>query len=299
MLRALSAFKYVTGTTNTSSSYYRKLALSMSSSSTISPASADRAADLAANLDDIRHRVREASSSRTDAEPLLVAVSKYKPSSDILACYELGQRDFGENYVQELVDKAKELPQDIRWHFIGTLQTNKSKILASIPNLHTIQTLSSIKAAEAVNKALSADRDSSPLNILLQVNTSGEESKSGLPPLSEESAADSELVVVARHIIEKCLRLRLQGLMTIGSLTESLSQTDENHDFETLKRTRDVLEHHLKNGLPQADNWGQNGRILMSMGMSSDFEVALRAGSDIVRVGTGIFGERHKRGEDS
>lgn len=150
-----------------------------------------------------------------------------------------------------------------------------------------------------MNKALPADRGSSPLNVLLQVNASGEDSKSGLPPLSEDSPADSELIVVARHITEKCPRLRLQGLMTIGSITESLSQTDENHDFEALKRTRDVLERHMRNVLPQADNWGQNGRILMSMGMSSDFEVALRAGSDIVRVGTGIFGERHKKGEAS
>lgn len=148
-----------------------------------------------------------------------------------------------------------------------------------------------------MNKALPADRDSSPLNVLLQVNTSGEDSKSGLAPLSEDSPADSELIVTARHILEKCPRLRLQGLMTIGSITESLSQTDENRDFEALKRTRDVLERHMGNVLPQADNWGQNGRILMSMGMSSDFEVALRAGSDIVRVGTGIFGERQKKGE--
>lgn len=107
MPRALSAYRYFLKTPN--KSFYRRFALSMSSSLTIPSASPDRAADLAANLEDIRRRVREASSSRTGSGPLLVAVSKYKPSSDILACYEKGQRDFGENYVQELVDKAKEV----------------------------------------------------------------------------------------------------------------------------------------------------------------------------------------------
>ena len=148
-----------------------------------------------------------------------------------------------------------------------------------------------------MNKALPSDRESSPLNVLLQVNTSGEDSKSGLPPLSEDFTSDSEVVALAKHIIEKCPRLRVQGLMTIGSITESLSQTEGNHDFETLKHTRDRLQSQLTTVLPQAENWGQNGKLLLSMGMSSDFEVALRSGSDIVRVGTGIFGERHKKGE--
>lgn len=107
MRRASSVYRYFLKTPN--KSLYRRFAFSMSSSLTVSSASPDRAADLAANLEDIRRRVREASSSRADSGPLLVAVSKYKPSSDILACYEQGQRDFGENYVQELVDKAKQV----------------------------------------------------------------------------------------------------------------------------------------------------------------------------------------------
>lgn len=116
--------------------------------------------------------------------------------------------------------------------------------------------------------------------MLLQVNTSAEDSKSGL------SALDGELANLAKHIIDECPRLRLQGLMTIGSIDQSHSG-DENQDFETLKRTRDALQATLAPG-----NWGVDGVLVLSMGMSSDFEAALKAGSDIVRVGTGIFGSR-------
>jgi PLP dependent protein len=137
---------------------------------------------------------------------------------------------------------------------------------------------------------------------------------------------DEELPLLAKHVITRCPRLRLRGLMTIGSLAESLGATKEeegdgdgvgNRDFERLRETRDVLQ-----GLLEADpelglaeesgeeegeeaggdsrrRWGVRGKLVLSMGMSSDFEVALRAGSDIVRVGSGIFGERHKKGEES
>ncbi|KIJ60375.1 hypothetical protein HYDPIDRAFT_117291 [Hydnomerulius pinastri MD-312] len=261
----------------------------------ITQATPERSQELSESLAEIQTRVQQAvSSSETSSNtPTLVAVSKYKPASDILACYNLGQRDFGENYVNELEEKAKQLPSDIRWHFIGALQSNKSKTLASIPNIYAIQTVTSTKAATALNKSLLPER-ADPLNILLQVNTSGEDAKSGLPPLtSAELSSDSELVQLARHIIAECPRLHLQGLMTIGSLTESLASSDkENQDFETLKSTRDVLQDVLKQ-----NKWGVNGKLVLSMGMSSDFEAALKAGSDIVRVGTGIFGARHKKGE--
>ncbi|KAH8112736.1 hypothetical protein DFH11DRAFT_1511607 [Phellopilus nigrolimitatus] len=265
-------------------------------------ATPERAAELKENLAEIRSRVKDVLNSLEEREPLIVAVSKYKPAADIFACYEEGQRDFGENYVQELVDKSKELPRDIRWHFIGTLQTNKSKILASIPNLYAMQTLASIKAAGVLNNALTAERESNPLNVLLQVNTSGEDAKSGLPPLDDRDGKDvlvstSDLAVLAQHVIERCPRLRLQGLMTIGSLSESLSDADDNRDFKALKCTRDSLETHLRVAYPDGNRWGESGRLLLSMGMSSDFEAALKSGSDIVRVGTGIFGQRHKKGE--
>jgi PLP dependent protein len=132
---------------------------------------------------------------------------------------------------------------------------------------------------------------------LLQVNTSGEDSKSGLAPLQDEtSASSSELVSLAKHIVTSCPRLYLQGLMTIGSIEQShqASEDGKNQDFETLKHTRDLLQQVLAE---HSGKWGIEDRLVLSMGMSSDFEAALSAGSDIVRVGTGIFGARHKKGE--
>ncbi|KAH0832996.1 hypothetical protein J3R83DRAFT_11979 [Lanmaoa asiatica] len=260
-------------------------------STAISKAPPERFKEISQSLSEIRERVRQASSHASNTT--LVAVSKYKPASDILACYECGQRDFGENYVNELEEKAQQLPDDIRWHFIGTLQSNKSKILATIPNIYAIQTVTSTKAASALNKSLPPER-TTPLNVLLQVNTSGEEAKSGLPALtSVESAPGSELLQLAQHIITSCPKLHLHGLMTIGSLTETLASDERpNEDFESLKRTRDFLEEVLRQDPSSGDEWGIDGRLLLSMGMSSDFEAALKGGSDIVRVGTGIFGAR-------
>jgi len=275
-------------------------------------ATPERAAELRESLAAIRNRVKQAASPNTT--PTLVAVSKIKPASDVLACYEAGQLDFGENYVQEMVEKANQLPIDIRWHFIGTLQSNKAKILAAIPNLYAIQTLTSIKTATAINTAIDKNvvlpERTSPLNVLLQVNTSGEDNKSGLDPLlpsstttaeSEDASDASELAQLACHVISNCPRLHLQGLMTIGSLTESLASSSSsekpNQDFETLISTRAALQDYLeKAGFPAREGkWGVDGKLLVSMGMSSDFEAALKVGSDVVRVGTGIFGARPKR----
>ncbi|KAJ7714831.1 hypothetical protein B0H14DRAFT_3098977 [Mycena olivaceomarginata] len=240
------------------------------------------------SLAEIRSRVEHAApSSGAFHTATLVAVSKYKPASDIQACFEDGQLDFGETIA----------PAEIRWHFIGTLQSNKAKVLAAIPNLYSIQTLTSTKAATALNKSLPTER-TTPLNILIQINTSGEDSKSGLSPLhsgfdSSAEVAKADVTQLARHIITECPRLRLQGLMTIGALEQSLGG-DENADFERLKETQDALAKALM-GEFGAEKWGEEGRLLLSMGMSSDFEAALKAGSDIVRVGTGIFGARAKK----
>ncbi|KAF7771782.1 hypothetical protein Agabi119p4_6093 [Agaricus bisporus var. burnettii] len=255
----------------------------------------ERAEELESALAEIRDRVRRASSGTT---PTLIAVSKYKPASDIMACYEQRHYDFGENYSQELVDKAAILPRDIRWHFIGALQSNKAKILASIPNLYCVQTLTSAKTASALNKAIPEDRT---LRVLVQVNTSGEESKSGLPPLGPDThVGTSELAQLVVHVVTKCPRLRFEGLMTIGALEQSLnaSETEKNADFETLKETRDRLKEFLIDNAEQTGHsWGHevSGKLMLSMGMSGDFEAAIKAGSDIVRVGTGIFGQRPKK----
>ncbi|KAF9484799.1 hypothetical protein BDN70DRAFT_872045 [Pholiota conissans] len=268
----------------------------MSTSKSVEPATPERTQELLESLSEIRARVKAA--AEASASPTLVAVSKIKPASDVLACYQHGQLDFGENYVQELEEKAQVLPADIRWHFIGTLQSNKAKTLAAIPNLWSVQTLGSVKAANALEKALPADRT---LRVLIQVNTSGEGSKSGIPPLTSSSTLDdAELILLAKHVVAECPRLRLEGLMTIGSLELSLeaSETEKNADFERLKETRDVLDKYLREAFPsETSKWGDqtSGKLLLSMGMSSDFEAALKAGSDIVRVGTGIFGQRPKK----
>ena len=171
----------------------------------------------------------------------------------------------------------------------------------AIPNLFSVQTLGSIKAASALDKALPSNRTTSPLRVFLQVNTSGEDSKSGLPPLTQSTSdlENSELVGLAHHILNNCPKLHLEGLMTIGALELSLSasETEKNADFEKLKETRDILDKYLADNYGEDRNWGYEDtrRLLLSMGMSNDFEAALKSGSDIVRVGTGIFGQRAKK----
>jgi PLP dependent protein len=143
------------------------------------------------------------------------------------------------------------------------------------------------------------------LNVLLQINTSGEESKSGIDPLSDDTTThnSSPLLSLAKHIINACPRLHLQGLMTIGALDASLAADNlPNRDFETLVRTRDALHTVLASERDQGrlvGKWGaaEDEKLLLSMGMSADFEAALRAGADIVRVGSSIFGARKKKEE--
>ncbi|KWU46791.1 hypothetical protein RHOSPDRAFT_15024, partial [Rhodotorula sp. JG-1b] len=233
----------------------------------------------------------------------LVVVTKLKPSSDIQALYEHGIRHFGENYPQELEGKAKELPEDIAWHYIGTLQSNKCKMLASIPNLFAVETLTSVKAAYQLHSTLAAlpTPRSAPLNVFIQINTSGEEQKSGLPALSPNSAAGGggEVVDLAAHILAKCPTLRLRGLMTIGSLDSSVS-AHPNPDFERLRETRTALlaalreRADLKAAVEELER-EQEGGLELSMGMSNDFVEAIEQGSTNVRVGSSIMGARPPR----
>eukprot|EP00761_Pharyngomonas_kirbyi_P009547 gb/GECH01009563.1/.p1 GENE.gb/GECH01009563.1/~~gb/GECH01009563.1/.p1 ORF type:complete len:235 (+),score=52.64 gb/GECH01009563.1/:1-705(+) len=205
----------------------------------------------------------------------LVAVSKTKPASLIQDCYDAGHRHFGENYAQELIDKAKELPQDISWHFIGHLQSNKAKrLIEGVPNLFMVQTIDRIKIANALNKAVEGfNRDA--LRVLVQVNTSQEESKSGVP--------EDNVVDVVRHILENCSHLKFCGLMTIGRIGDS-------SDFMRLSQVRDQICRELK---IEAD------QIELSMGMSGDFEEAIASGSHSVRVGSSIFGAREYKNKQN
>ncbi|CZS95555.1 probable Putative unspecific racemase [Rhynchosporium agropyri] len=251
-----------------------------------------RAKGLIEALQSVQSRVTKASTGRNVR---LVAVSKLKPASDILALYQEGHRNFGENYAQELMEKAEVLPKDIKWHFIGGLQSNKCKPLAStVSNLYLVSSIDSAKKATQLNLGRETldPQPLTPLNIHIQVNTSNEASKSGVSPGSETSA-------LAKHILATCPHLHLLGLMTIGAIARSKATGEgkENEDFTTLREERDRLEIELvEQGLLSVGKGkGGEGGLECSMGMSEDFEEAIRAGSGEVRVGSTIFGTRPKR----
>ncbi|XP_048548391.1 pyridoxal phosphate homeostasis protein-like isoform X2 [Triticum urartu] len=189
----------------------------------------------------------------------VVAIGKTKPVSLLRQLYDAGHRSFGENYVQEFVTKAPQLPEDIRWHFVGHLQSNKVKSLVG-----------NEKIANHLDRAVvSLGRE--PLKVMVQVNTSGEESKSGIDP--------SKCVELAKHVKLACPNLILSGLMTIGM--KDYSSTPEN--FKALANCK--LEVCKALGIPTE-------RFELSMGMSGDFEQAIELGSTNVRVGSTIFGPR-------
>ena len=208
-----------------------------------------------------------------DRGPRLVAVSKTKPAAAVQEGYDAGQRDFGENYVQELLDKAPVLPADIRWHFIGHLQSNKAKALVQgVPSLAIVETVDSAKLADKLDAAVAAV-GRPPLAVFVQVNTSGEESKYGVDP-------GEACVSLAQHVATACPHLRLAGLMTIGMP----DYTSRPENFECLARCRAEVAAAL--GASEAD-------LELSMGMSGDFENAVAMGSTNVRVGSTIFGARN------
>ncbi|CUA75890.1 hypothetical protein RSOLAG22IIIB_01891 [Rhizoctonia solani] len=258
-------------------------------------ASTERQQELTESLNEVRRKVESAHAKRAvkTTLPCLVAVSKYKPASDIRVCHDLGQLDFGENYVDELIEKSSVLPETIRWHFIGSLQSNKCKKVAGVPNLYCLHTLDSIKKADLLQKALPSTRKE-PLKVMIQINTSGEDAKSGLQPLSPENIDGSDVLALARHVVKFCPALELYGLMTIGSFEASTSN-EENPDFKTLIHTRGILQDLLRADDQLGEAWGEDRSLVLSMGMSADFEEAIRMGSDVVRVGTGIFGSRSVR----
>ncbi|CRG92777.1 hypothetical protein PISL3812_09844 [Talaromyces islandicus] len=260
-------------------------------------ASPPRTATLLANLTAVATRVLAASSTFPSAasKPVrLVAVSKLKPASDILALYthaSPAQLHFGENYVQELLEKSRALPPAIRWHFIGGLQSNKCVSLArDTRGLWAVESVDTTKKASLLNKGWNERNDRGTevemqLRVFVQVNTSGEANKAGVEP--------SEVAQLCRFVRDECPGLKLQGLMTIGAIARShaaaaaASSTEiENEDFVTLRDTRDRVVKEL----------GLDG-LELSMGMSADFEGAIALGSDQVRVGTTIFGDRPSKEE--
>jgi pyridoxal phosphate enzyme (YggS family) len=197
----------------------------------------------------------------------LVAVSKTKPVSDILELYELGHRDFGENYVQELVEKADQLPKDIRWHFIGHLQTNKVRLI--VPFIYLIHGVDSVKLLNEINKQ--AEKSTRVIDCLLQVHIAQEETKFGF----DEAELTELLNNLSGHPLDN---IKIKGLMGMASLTDNTGQI--RTEFIQLK----TLFQKLQTSTPELQ--------ILSMGMSSDYKIALEEKSNMVRIGSLLFGER-------
>jgi|SRR5579863_1030624 len=203
----------------------------------------------------------------------LLAVSKTKSVDEIQAMYDLGQRDFGENYVQELLEKQPLLPKDIRWHFIGHLQTNKVKFLA--PFIYMIQSVDSLKLLLEIDKQATKNRRI--IRCLLQIYIASEESKFGL----DQTELDSLVITVNQNRQEgRFSHSQISGCMGMASLTENKTQIREE-----FIRLRTVFGK-IKMSFP-ADPVDT-----LSMGMSSDYMIAIEEGSTMVRIGTAIFGSR-------
>lgn len=206
------------------------------------------------------------------ANATLVAVSKTKPVEDLQALYDLGHRDFGENYVQELVDKQGQLPADIRWHFIGHLQSNKVKYIA--PFVHLIHGIDSLKLLKEVNKQ--AEKFNRTIDVLLQVHIAQEETKFGL----DEGELDAIFTTEASGF-HQLNHIAVKGLMGMASFSDD--KTIVQQEFQKLKM---LLDKYAKLQTPNAQFQ------TLSMGMSGDYTLALQEGSNMIRVGSLIFGSR-------
>ena len=191
----------------------------------------------------------------------LVAVSKTKPNNDIMEAYNLGLRDFGENYVQELVSKMDSLPSDIKWHMIGHLQTNKVKDIVK-RNIYLIESVDSEKLASTINKE--AVKNNKIINILIEVNIVNDPNKTGC------NLKDLEKLI---NYVKTLSNIKLLGLMAIGPITEDSDEIRKY--FKIMKELKDKYKLEL-----------------LSMGMSHDYKIAIEEGSNIIRIGTKIFGER-------
>lgn len=214
-------------------------------------------------------RYQEIVKGLKEREVTLVAVSKTKPLEDIEALVSLGQVDFGENYVQELAEKQMKGPAGIRWHFIGHLQTNKVRQI--VPFVHLIHSVDSLRLLKEIDKqALKCGRK---VDCLLQIYIAKEETKYGL-----DEAELSELLDGAGSMGN----VQIKGLMGMATLTDDLSVV--RTEYRYLKQLYD----RLKTTRPACASFN-----ILSMGMSSDYQVALEEGSNLVRIGSLIFGERH------
>jgi pyridoxal phosphate enzyme (YggS family) len=206
--------------------------------------------------------------SQLPSHVTLVAVSKTKPVKDLMEAYAAGQRIFGENKIQEMVDKYQQMPKDIQWHMIGNVQRNKVKYMASFVDL--IHGVDSLKLLNEINKQ--AEKHQRKINCLLQLKIAQEDTKFGMTAETAHTLLQSEQFNNLKNIA-------IVGLMGMASFTEDTSQIKE--EFITLKKTFDSL----KKISPELE--------IISMGMSGDYTLAIDCGSTMVRLGSSIFGARN------
>ena len=223
------------------------------------------------NLEQVRKNIIEAcrAVNRDPDEVTLISVSKTKPVSMLQEAYDAGSRDFGENKVQEIMDKYPQLPSDIRWHMIGHLQRNKVKYI--VDKVALIHSVDSLRLAETIENEAAKHNVTVP--VLIEVNVAQEESKFGLK--TEEVLSLVESIAALPHI-------NIKGLMTIAPYVED---PEENRGiFRELKKLSvDIATKNINNV----------SMSVLSMGMTGDYQVAVQEGATMVRVGTGIFGERN------
>ncbi|MGN6266014.1 MAG: YggS family pyridoxal phosphate-dependent enzyme [Ginsengibacter sp.] len=211
----------------------------------------------------------------------LVAVSKTKSVDEILELYNLGQRDFGENYVQELTEKYQQLPKDIHWHFIGHLQSNKVKLIA--PFVHLIHSVDSEKLLKEINKQ--AKKNERTIDCLLQVHIAKEETKFGLDENELEQIIQALNLANNTNEEKSFKNISIKGLMGMASFTDDKKIV--RHEFHSMKSLFDKLS--------SAFSFQPPAFSILSMGMSSDYKVAIEEGSTLVRIGSLLFGKREQK----
>ena len=223
------------------------------------------------NLETVQKNIVNAckKANRNFEEVQLIAVSKTKPISMLKEAYDAGVRDFGENKVQEILEKYDKLPSDIRWHMIGHLQRNKVKYI--IDKVSLIHSVDSLRLAEEISKE--AVKHNLIMPILIELNIAGEESKFGM------TFSECEEMIYA---VSKLPNLQIKGLMTVAPFVENAEENRQH--FKVMKQLSvDIMTKNIDNVCMD----------ILSMGMTGDYEVAIEEGSNMVRVGTGIFGERN------
>jgi len=208
-----------------------------------------------------------------EKECQLIAVSKTKPISDILELHNLGQKDFGENYVQELAEKQSQLPADIHWHFIGHLQSNKVKFIA--PFVYLIHGVDSFKLLKEINKQ--AQKVNRVIDCLLQVHIAQEETKFGF-----DETELTDLFTNNKSELENLKNIQISGFMGMASFTDDTEKVRK--EFRYLKSLSDKFKK------LQIDN---SKLTILSMGMSGDYKIAIEEGSNMVRIGSLLFGARN------